>query len=206
MVLELLLLFGFQVFYGYVFYEAGLLITSLMAGIAAGSFTVTCRLNRIQQGIRTLLKIEAVMVIFSLLLAWLFLAYQIIYHLNTVLVHSLFLVLLFLTGFFIGVEFPLANKIYSQSAHAGKSVPPTFPPPQGGDPNVRLGGRMKEGEEGTGLLYGADLFGAWVGGLLGGFFLLPVLGLSNTCLLVAILKAGSLLLLSKAKALPYRNG
>ncbi|MFH0795544.1 MAG: spermine synthase [Candidatus Omnitrophota bacterium] len=174
MVLELILLFGFQVFYGYVFYEVGLLITSLMSGIAAGSFVITSRLNRIQRGIKTLLKIEAGMVVFSLLLAGLFLSRQIIYSLNAVLVHSLFLVLLFFTGSLIGMEFPLANKIYGRKNGSGTSKNP---------------------EESAGLLYGIDLLGGWVGGILGGFFLLPVLGLVNTCLLVAILKIGSLCLL-----------
>jgi spermidine synthase len=43
----------------------------------------------------------------------------------------------------------------------------------------------------VGVLYAADLAGGWIGGLATGFFLFPVLGLFNTCLLVALLKAGS---------------
>jgi len=46
-----------------------------------------------------------------------------------------------------------------------------------------------------GLLYGADLAGGWLGGLLGGVLLLPVLGLIQTCTAVALLKMMSLLIL-----------
>jgi spermidine synthase len=77
----------------------------------------------------------------------------------------------FLSGMTIGLQFPLANKIYLTS-YAGKG---------------KLG-------ETAGLLYGADLLGGFFGGLSGGILLLPIMGLKETCLIMAMLKASSGLL------------
>jgi spermidine synthase len=44
------------------------------------------------------------------------------------------------------------------------------------------------------LLYGADLFGGFFGGLFGGVLLLPVLGLKESCFMMAIIKMSSLTL------------
>lgn len=49
----------------------------------------------------------------------------------------------------------------------------------------------------TSLLYSADLLGGWVGGIIGGVVLLPVLGLNGTCLLVGIFKTVSYAFISK---------
>jgi spermidine synthase len=43
----------------------------------------------------------------------------------------------------------------------------------------------------AGLLYGADLFGGFFGGLLGGVLLLPILGLKESCFMIAMIKASS---------------
>jgi spermidine synthase len=47
----------------------------------------------------------------------------------------------------------------------------------------------------AGLLYGADLLGGFFGGLSGGILLLPILGLKETCLIMAMLKISSGLLI-----------
>jgi spermidine synthase len=77
----------------------------------------------------------------------------------------------FLSGVFIGLQFPLANKIY-------------------------LSSRPEKGMLGqtAGLLYGADLFGGFFGGLSGGVLLLPILGLKETCFMMAMIKMSSGLL------------
>jgi spermidine synthase len=46
----------------------------------------------------------------------------------------------------------------------------------------------------AGLLYGADLFGGFFGGLFGGVLLLPILGLKESCFMIAMIKASSLVL------------
>jgi spermidine synthase len=74
----------------------------------------------------------------------------------------------FLSGIFIGLQFPLANNIYSGFHPGGEMLGQT-----------------------AGLIYGADLFGGFFGGLFGGVLLLPVLGLKETCLIMALTKISS---------------
>jgi spermidine synthase len=71
----------------------------------------------------------------------------------------------------VGLQFPLATKIYL-------SVP---------QKNGALG-------QTAGLLYGADLFGGFFGGLFGGILLLPILGLKESCFMMAAIKASSFIL------------
>ncbi len=77
-----------------------------------------------------------------------------------------------LSGALVGFQFPLANKIY-------------------------LSTTLGEGTFGraAGLLYGADLFGGFFGGVLGGVLLLPILGLKESCFMMAIIKISSFLLI-----------
>jgi spermidine synthase len=160
MVIELTLIFGFQVVYGYVFYEIALLITAFMAGIAAGSLLVT-RSRQARPVMFLFLSTEAGLALFSLFLIALFSSLGSSLLSKPLVLHLLFLLLLFASGIFIGMEFPLATSIY-----------------QSGSPIERR----------VGALYAADLTGGCVGGLLTGFLLFPLLGLFSTLFLVAILK------------------
>jgi spermidine synthase len=81
----------------------------------------------------------------------------------------LFFLLSFICGGFVGAQFPLANKIYLE-----------------GSGNI---------SRTSGLLYGCDLLGGWIAGMIGGTALLPILGLTTTSLIVALVKLVSLLLL-----------
>jgi spermidine synthase len=50
--------------------------------------------------------------------------------------------------------------------------------------------------ETAGILYASDLLGAFLGSLLVSIMLLPALGVLETCLLVVVLKLGSLVLVA----------
>jgi spermidine synthase len=76
----------------------------------------------------------------------------------------------FLSGVLIGMEFPLATKIHLRAVSGGEDI-----------------GRT------AGSLYGADLLGGYFGGLIGGVLLLPVLGLTESCFILAAVKGSSLL-------------
>ncbi|MBM4278731.1 MAG: MFS transporter [Deltaproteobacteria bacterium] len=174
MMLSLAIIFTFQTLYGYLYHQIGLLITIFMVGIALGSFFVTRHLDRIRRDAQSFLKTELLILLFALLLPFVLTIPS--HHLENTTVHVLlygtFLLMSFLCGVLVGLQFPLATKIYLSARSEGARVGHT-----------------------AGLLYGADLFGGFFGGLSGGVLLLPVLGLKESCLMVAIIKMSSLTLL-----------
>jgi spermidine synthase len=178
MVCELMLLFAFQAVYGYVFSEIALLISAFMGGAALGSLFISRRLAAAQRGVKSFLAIEAAMTLFVALLGLLFLLPSGAHLPPPLLVHVLFLLLLAISGLFTGLEFPLANALYQASCSLERTV---------------------------GLLYAADLCGGWLGGMLCGFFLAPLLGLPLTCLLLVLLKAASFLVVASSRKNMY-NG
>ncbi|MDD5196930.1 MAG: spermine synthase [Candidatus Omnitrophica bacterium] len=165
MTANLLLIFAYQVFYGYLYQKISLLTAVFMAGIAAGSILLTLNLKRIKQDGRLFIGLEALIAAFSLSLGFIIAGYGM--HFNQA---ALFLyILLFISGLLMGLEFPLAGKIYL--------------------------GRKDNVGSASGILYAGDLAGGWLAGILAGVVFLPVLGFFNTCLLMVILKLSSLVLL-----------
>ncbi|MCX7995507.1 MAG: fused MFS/spermidine synthase [candidate division WOR-3 bacterium] len=82
----------------------------------------------------------------------------------------LFLILAFVSGFLTGSQFPLASAIY----HARDIS------------LVRSGG----------LFYASDLLGGWLGGIIGVFALLPVVGLVGTGITLILVKLVSFIIMS----------
>lgn len=187
MIFDLALIFAFQSLYGYVFYWIGLLVTAFMAGIVAGSLLMLRNLERIKKDIALFLKLEGAIIVFTVILPLLFillsscLKYAVAYPFLKVV----FLLLCFLSGILVGAEFPLANKIYLAPRVQNKKE--GLKTETGRTPNL---------SHSAGLLYGADLFGGWVGGIFGGVIFLPVLGIMGACAVVIMLKASSLIFLA----------
>lgn len=173
MMLDLAIIFTFQTLYGYLYYQIGLLITVFMVGIALGGFTITRRLEKIRSRSSLFLKTEGLMICFSLILPFVLSIPS--HHLEKpaiyILLYIIFMAMSFICGVLVGLQFPLATKIYLNTS-------------------------LKEGKIGetAGLLYGADLFGGFFGGLLGGVLLLPILGLKESCFTMAVIKGSSLIL------------
>ena len=173
MIFSLALIFTFQTFYGYLYHQIGLLIAIFMSGIAGGSFFITNRFDRMKNDSLLFLNTEIAIILFSILFPFVFLMpsqyleNRIVY----LILYGAILIMSFLSGMFTGIQFPLAVKIY-------------------------LDNPSRKGKLGqtAGLLYGADLFGGFFGGLLGGVFLLPLLGLKETCFMMALIKISSGLL------------
>jgi spermidine synthase len=170
MMLDLAILFTFQTLYGYLYYQIGLLITVFMVGTTFSSYLITRRLERIRKDSSLFLKTELMIIGFSLTLPFVLsipshtLEKPVVY----ILLYTTFLTMSFLCGALIGLQFPLATKIYLRFS-------------------------AKEGTLGqtAGLLYGADLFGGFFGGLFGGILFLPILGLKESCFMMAIIKVSS---------------
>lgn len=174
MMLDLAIIFTFQTLYGYLYHQIGLLITLFMMGVALSSATVTHRLTRIVKGHRFFLWTEIFFILFSLVLPLVLMIPSSYLERSFVdsLLYGTFLAMSFLCGSLVGLQFPLAAKLYLQT----------------------LSGKGRIGHT-AGLLYGADLVGGFFGGLLGGILLFPILGLKGTCLMMAIMKMSSLFLL-----------
>jgi spermidine synthase len=177
MVFELVIITGFQVIQGALFHDIAFLITAFMVGIAAGSLLMNRLLTRAEVGRWSLVVIETGNILLALLLWLLFSRSALSWALTEPFqVYTLFLSLLIAAGFLTGLEFPLVNRLQS---HWSAMTP----------------------EHCAGQMYGADLAGGWCGGVLGGILLLPVLGVVDTCLLTAVLKVGStvMVILSKKR-------
>jgi spermidine synthase len=170
MIFNLAVIFTFQTFYGYLYHQIGLLIAIFMFGIALSSFLITQRLDRIKKDSLLFLKIEIVMILFALLFPFVFSipSQYLEKPAISLLVYFVFLIMSFLSGAWIGLQFPLATKIYL-AAPSSKSVLAYT----------------------AGLLYGADLLGGFLGGFFGGILLLPILGLKQSCFMMAMIKISS---------------
>ncbi|MBU4369498.1 hypothetical protein KKG58_01910, partial [Patescibacteria group bacterium] len=99
--LEILFIFCFQIFYGYIYHYIALLIASIMFGIALGNYWAWKKIKK------TEIKIRSLIIIYSCLaLLCLFVLIALKYSL------SLWLVAPFLAGILIGLEFPLTNALF----------------------------------------------------------------------------------------------
>ena len=167
MVFDLMLIFTFQSIYGYVFSWIGILVASFMAGAAGGAMLITTVLGRIKNYLKVFKIIELAIIGFCIAFPLVFLA------MPTwpgdaeafLFFKALFLILSFISGFLTGSQFPLANKLYLK--------------------------KRRSLSETAGWLYAADLLGGWFGGIVGAVVLLPVLGLTGTCMTVGLIKLTS---------------
>ncbi len=154
--LEVVLLVGFQVLYGSVYYQVGLIVTMFMVGLAAGSFSMNRVLARCTK--RHLVQLEGAVAAFAALLPLVLMglhrleAGPVVATVSQLVIPLLALVL----AMFVGLEFPLAAKVRFRS----------------------VAGTASE-------LYSADYLGSALGAMLAGTLLIPVLGVVGVCLLVA---------------------
>jgi spermidine synthase len=174
MLFDLIIIFAFQIIYGYVFYWLGLLVSVFMAGTLAGGLWSVKHMDTVKNESSFFLATEAAIVIFALLLAPIIRIYG--YGTLTALFFKIiFLAVPVIPGFLVGVQFPLANKIY-------------------------LSRNKTETSTTAGLLYSSDLLGGWISGMIGGVILLPVLGLTPTCIIIVLLKSITFLIFALSLA------
>lgn len=165
MLISLILIFIFQVRYGYVYHVIGLLMSIFMAGSSLGSLSMTHYRAQYKKDVNFFILLEVLTIIFSCICALItikFLGYSRYSYL-------LFLVLFLALGIIVGMEFPLAARVYlKQKERIGQTA---------------------------GLLYFSDLLGGCVAGIIGGILFLPILGLFNAFIVTVLLKLSSVFLL-----------
>lgn len=167
MVIQVVMIYVFQVFFGHLYYRIGLLMAAFMLGIAAGSIYTLEGLGRMKNPRMELLKTMAYLALLALLLPRGF-----GYLSNYVLepwAEYVFYGSSLLAGALVGAIFPLA---------------------------VHLLGRDRDVAGKTGRVYGADLLGACLGAFSASSLLLPLLGVELLLLASAVVVAlsGTLLL------------
>jgi spermidine synthase len=173
---ELLLMYAFQVHFGSLYYLVGLFMGLFMTGIAMGSRLASSRAVQRVGEWRLLCLIEGSFIALFLLIAWFLQLFGQGGHgwLRLLLV-IIFLVLL---GLITGLTYPLASRCH----HLQHGVPPGH----------RDGAGLVPG---AGIMYAADLAGGCIGGVGGALLLFPALGLTGTCLFLALCKLGTLTIL-----------
>ncbi len=182
MMLDLVLIFTFQVIYGYVFSWIGLLVSFFMVGAAAGATKVISILPKIKNDRKFFIRIDLAIIGFSFMLPFVF--FIMLRYLDSPAfffsLKIIFLILSLISGFLVGAQFPLANQMYLK----------------GNDDLSRT----------AGLIYGADLLGGWIGGILGSIILFPVLGIQGSCIVIVLLKLTSLtVLIFRSDKLPKKE-
>lgn len=170
MIFDLMIIFVFQALYGYVFSWIGILIACFMAGAAIGALVATLVMERMKNSFVLFLAIELALICFSFgFPAVFFTLHGGIDTVGFALFRVLILVISIVSGFLTGSQFPLANDLYLKNSESLSRT--------------------------AGLLYGSDLLGGWFGGIAGAVVLLPVLGLTGTCISVGLLKLMSFIVL-----------
>jgi len=182
MIFDLMLIFSFQSIHGYVFSWIGFLVAAFMAGAACGALLIEKVQERIKNCIKIFTGIDLAIIGFSIVCP--FIVFSANAYLGSpdtfFLIRLLFLLISFISGLLIGSQFPLANKLYQ-----GDSTGLT---------------------QTAGLLYASDLLGGWLGGIIGAVVLLPVLGLTGTCITVGLLKLTSFIVVSTQPNRHLRGG
>jgi spermidine synthase len=173
---QVIIILAFQFIYGYMYYQIGLILTSFMIGLTLGSFLITSVMEKIEDERSLYIKTQAWLSIYPLILVITLLA---IVKINQAMpatgnvLQIAFLVMPVISGFIGGFQFPLANKIWlKDTKNIGKT---------------------------TGLLYGIDLLGSCVGGLLTGIILIPLLGILQTCVFFSVINIFIFILLANSR-------
>jgi spermidine synthase len=167
--LEILIIFAFQLFFGYVYYKIGLLLALFMVGLAAGSITLSYYPRRRSSQIRALVTFQTILACFCLALAMVIVYFHNSPTLNLhhFVYRETFSFMSFAAGFIGGTHFPLANRLLlTEQTRVGRVA---------------------------GLIYAVDLLGSFLGCLLVGLVLIPSVGILQTLILLALVNISAIL-------------
>ncbi len=167
MSIEIVLIFAFQSFFGYLYYRLALLIALFMLGLAGGTWLAIKQLQKrrprfLKTNLSSIVLLHLFILGYALLIYFFFwgnLFAQVNLFLSRDIIFSLLAIII---GGLVGLEFAYANYLY-QSKGQSKQKKPFHP----------------------GFIYSADLFGSCLGALLAALFLIPLLGILQTLLVLA---------------------
>jgi spermidine synthase len=179
--LEMILILGFQIIHGYVYYQMALLIACYMTGLALGSRMAIRKKMSMNALTSRFIYFQGFMTVYPILLSFLFGRFQTDGSAFLDLFNSqwAFSCYMLFAGWIGGYQFPLANRLYSK---AGTRI-----------------------EKTAGFLYSMDLTGSSMGALMTSAFLIPIFGIHSTLLLLAFLNGCSLALLITSRILIHQQ-
>ena len=156
--LEVVILLAFQILYGSLYHQVGLIVTVFMAGLAIGSWSMNRRLERRKTG--DLIRLQLALAGFAALLPLALWGLTQVGGAAAVLLaaQAAIVLLTLLLAVMVGMAFPLASQVAFEGAAATAA-----------------------------RLYTADFVGACVGALLVSTLLIPLLGVAAVCWLTAAL-------------------
>ena len=152
---EVVLLVAFQILYGYVYNIVGFIVTVFMAGLAFGTFYREKIIHKTT--VRSFYRLQFVLGGFAAMLPLIFLLFINIY-VPSVLIHAIFIMLMFVTSALVGMVFSLASQL-----------------------------RLRKLVTVASDVYSVDLLGAGIGSFLVTVYLIPVVGVINVCLVIGAL-------------------
>lgn len=115
MAFDLVVIFAFQTFYGYVYRQIGLLVTAFMAGLSLGGWWMTGRLARSSEGWAWMMRLEVIIVAYLAVLP----CALILLHRAPGWAQWVLLGLNSVAGLLVGLEFPLAHMLIAGTGVGG---------------------------------------------------------------------------------------
>jgi spermidine synthase len=169
--LEIVIVFAFQVFFGYVYYKVGLLVTFFMMGLALGSLTLSYFPRGKQAQMTTLITVQCLLALLCLAVAVMISSFhgQPAAFYEHFLAREAFTFMSLAAGFMGGTHFPVANRLLLQQ-------------------------RERVGEI-AGLIYALDLLGSFLGSLTVGLLLIPVVGILHTLAVLGLVNVTAIVML-----------
>jgi len=172
MAFQIITILAFQFLYGYLYYKIGLLLSAFMVGLVLGSLCIYKIFNRIKDERYLYIITQRLICIYPLVLPIVFILTSKVSIAMPDIAKGLekgFVFLPIIAGFIGGFQFPLATKICLKNYEQTGAI--------------------------TGFLYGLDLAGSCIGGLIVGLILIPLVGIIETTLILSIINIAILGLL-----------
>ena len=173
--LTIILVLAFQAYYGYVYHWIGLIITSFMVGLSIGGIWGSKQVNKNDSSVPLFRKIESLISLYLLILVLCLIIIENFTKSNFLysLLPLLVLFLTFICGTLVGIQFPVANKLFLDNQSKFTTT--------------------------AGVIYASDLIGAWAGSIVITLILIPILGTIETAIILFSIKLGSMITFRFAK-------
>jgi spermidine synthase len=175
-VYQILIIFAFQVLYGFVYSRIGIITAAFMGGLCLGTILAGKLLRNGRELFSVYKWVQAGICVYPLIIPSLFISFKDMDALKYALfIEWLFVLLPIIAGFMGGMQYPLALYIRGRITPSIEN--------NSADNIVRS----------AGILYSFDIFGAGIGAIFTGIFLLPIFGITEVSMTCFVLNLAVLI-------------